>query len=320
MPLYLLLAVLCVGGAPAWVFLSAIADIVTGKTRLWPRTRAVGFFALYLACEVFGIFVAALIWVATLGGHVVGPTGYRDANAVLQRWWTTAMLRGSAWIFANKIEVEGLELARSGPLLFFVRHSSTADAVLAAALVTNPNRLLLRYVIKRELIWDPCIDIVGGRLPNVFVDRKAARGRAQIDAIARLGKDLDARSAVLIYPEGTRFSREKLVRSIEALGKRNDEKLAAIAAGFRYVLPPRLGGPLALLNAAPGVDLVLLEHTGFEGAATFTQFWSGGLVGRTIRVRLRRFTPEMVPATDRDLWLFERWAEMDAWIAGWHDG
>jgi len=314
-PLYLGLAILCLIGAPVWLLGTVAVDVTSGRARTMPRTRAFGFFALYLLCEVVGVLIATLLWLTTLGGRIGGSRRYVDANAALQRWWTAALFKGSVWLFSMKIEVEGLELARNGPLLLFVRHASTADTVLAAALIANPNRLLLRYVLKRELLWDPCLDIVGRRLPNAFVDRAAARSRGDIEAVARLARELDARSAVLIYPEGTRFSAEKLERGIEALRERKLDGLAAMASGFRHVLPPRLGGPLALLEAAPGVDLLLLEHTGFEGAATFARFWSGELVGRTIRVRLRRFAAEGIPASGRDEWLFERWAEMDVWIA-----
>ena len=281
LPLYAALALLCFVGAPVWLLWTAATDVVGDRGRSWPRTRALGFFGLYLACEVAGVALATLLWIATPGGRIGGPLRYLDANAALQRWWTAALFKGSVWLFSMKVHVEGLELARSGPLLLFVRHASTADTVLATA----------------------------------FVDRTGSRSRAEIDAVSRLGKDLDARSAVLIYPEGTRFTAEKLAHGIEALRERKQERLAAIASGFRHVLPPRLGGPLALLEAAPGVDLLLLEHTGFEGTGTFTRFWSGGLVGQLLRVRLRRFAANTIPASGRDEWLFERWAEMDDWIA-----
>ena len=62
------------------------------------------------------------------------------------------------------------------------------------------------------------------------------------------------------------------------------------------------------------VDVVFLEHTGFEGAATFARFWTGALVGRTIRVRLRRIAAGTIPGTGRDRWLFEQWTEADRWI------
>ena len=315
LPLYLGLAGLCLAGAPLWLLLTTAADLGSGRVRTWPRTRALAFFALYLACEVTGVLVATLLWLATLGGRIGGPGRYLQANASLQRWWTSTLFRGGALLFSMKVEVEGLELAREGPLLLFVRHTSTADTVLAAALVANPGRLLLRYVLKRELLWDPCLDVVGRRLPNAFVDRSGTRSRVEIEAVARLARDLDARSAALIYPEGTRFTPERLARGVEALRERKLEKLAAIASGFRHVLPPRLGGPLALLAAAPGVDLLLVEHCGLEGAEHFATFWGGGLVGATIRVRLRRFAAASIPLSGRDEWLFERWAEMDRWIA-----
>jgi len=211
--------------------------------------------------------------------------------------------------------VEGLELARVGPLLLFVRHASTADTVLAAALIANPHRLLLRYVLKRELLWDPCVDIVGRRLPNAFVNRRAPRAQAEVAAVASLAQGLDATSAVLIYPEGTRFSPAKLAASIESLRAKGEVELAGLASSFRAVLPPKLGGPLALLEAAPGVDLVLVEHTGFEGAASFSRFLGGELIGQTLRVRLRRIPATQIPAQGRDTWLFERWGEIDQWIA-----
>lgn len=313
-PLYVALASSCFVGAPLWLLAAAAADVASGRGGVWPRTRALGFFGLYLACEVAGIASAAVIWIATLGGRIGGPSRYVEVNAALQRWWSAALFTGSVRLFSMKVDAEGLELARSGPFLLFVRHASTADAVLAAVFVANPNRLLLRYVLKRELLWDPCLDIVGRRLPNAFVDRSGSRSRSEIGAVARLGEGLDARSAVLVYPEGTRFTAEKLARGVEALRERKQERLAAIASTFRRVLPPRLGGPLALLESAPGVDVLLLEHTGFEGAGTFTSFWRGGLVGRSLRVRLRRFAAGTIPATGRDEWLFQRWAEMDDWI------
>jgi 1-acyl-sn-glycerol-3-phosphate acyltransferase len=191
-----------------------------------------------------------------------------------------------------------------------------ADTVLAAVFVANPRRLLLRYVLKRELLWDPCLDIVGRRLPNAFVRRRGPGLDTEVAAVAGLARGLDSRSGVLIYPEGKRFTGERREAAVAALAAKGDGALARIATGFRNVLPPKLRGPLALLEAAKGVDVVLLEHTGFEGAATFPEFWRGALVGRTLHVRLRRFPASTIPSEGRDRWLFERWAEMDEWISG----
>ena len=313
-PMYLGLAAVCTLGAPLWLLVAFVVDAARGQPGKRPRTRAVAFFALYLVCEVLGLVVATGIWCATLGGRIGGSERYLGANAALQRWWSSALFGGGALLFGWTLEVEGLELGRRGPLLLLVRHSSVADTVLTAALVGNPNRLLMRYVLKRELLWDPCLDVVGQRLPNAFIDRRAARKEAEVEAIAQLARGLDAGSAVLLYPEGTRFSRPKLERRMASLRERGATELLAIAETFRTVLPPHPGGALALLDAADGVDVVFVEHSGFEGAATFAEFWRGALVGRTIRVRLRRVAADAIPGAGRDRWLYEQWGLTDRWI------
>jgi 1-acyl-sn-glycerol-3-phosphate acyltransferase len=319
-PVYLGLAGACLLGAPVWLLGALLLDLGLGQLARRPRARAVAFFALYLGCEALGLLAAAGIWCATLGGRIGGPARYLEANAALQRWWSSALFRGGAILFRWTIEAEGLELGDRGPLLLLVRHSSVADTVLTAALVGNPNRILLRYVLKRELLWDPCLDVVGRRLPNAFIDRAAPQKEAEVEAVARLARGLDAGSAVLIYPEGTRFSERKLERRLADLRERPAAGLLGIAETFSAVLPPHLGGVLALLDAAPGVDVALVEHSGFEGAATFAEFWGGALVGRTIRVRLRRFPADTIPEHGRDRWLYERWSEMDRWIQQPRDG
>ena len=82
-------------------------------------------------------------------------------------------------IFALRLVVEDAGAAAGGPLLVFARHASLADVLLPAVLVADRERLRLRWVLKRELLVDPCLDVVGGRLPNVFVDRSCGRERAR---------------------------------------------------------------------------------------------------------------------------------------------
>lgn len=303
--LYTVLGLLTWGALPPWLLLALLLDLLADR-RL-PRVRAVLFFALYLACELAGVLAAAALWVRP---GPADPVAWREANAALQRRWTDVLFGGAVWIYGMTVRVEGAEVAARGPFLLFVRHSSTADTVLAAALVANPHRVLLRYVLKRELLWDPCLDVVGQRLPNTFVDRSGQRREAEIAAVVALTEDLGPADGVLIYPEGTRFSSAKLDKARAALADRPE--LAAIAAGYRHVLPPRLGGPLALLER--GLDVVFLDQTGFEGSASFASFWRGGLIGTTIAARLRRVPAAEVPGEGRDRWLFQQWQAADAWV------
>lgn len=313
-PLYGALAALVLGLSPLWVALAFLLDLVAGDARRAPRVRALACVSLYLACEVAGLALAGLIWLVSLGGLLTTPERYIEANAALQRWWTEVLFRGEVAIFGMKVRVEGQDAAARGPFLLFVRHVSTADAVIAAHAVGNPFRILLKYVVKRELLWDPCLDVVGRRLPNAFVDRSGNRTHAEIEAVASLADDLGPRRAVLIYPEGTRFSADKLATSTARLAQEGPPALAAIAATYRNVLPPRLGGALALLDRAPGVDVLFLDHTGFEGAVSLATFWRGAFIGREIEIRLRRVAAHDIPAQKRDVWLFEQWAQTDRWI------
>ena len=122
---------------------------------------------------------------------------------------------------------------------------------------------------------------------------------------------------MLIYPEGTRFSAAKRARVLERLAREGDLKQLEYARSLHSVLPPRTGGALALLEAAPHADVVVCAHTGFEGAATLAQIWRGELLHQTIRVRFERIPRASIP-TSRDAqaaWLRERWQEIDAWLA-----
>ena len=43
---------------------------------------------------------------------------------------------------------------------------------------------------ERELLWDPCLDVVGQRLPNVFVRRGDGDGASEIAAVRAPAADL----------------------------------------------------------------------------------------------------------------------------------
>ena len=48
------------------------------------------------------------------------------------------------------------------------------------------------------------------------------------------------------------------------------------------MLPPRLGGPLALLDEGRGADVVVCGHVGLDGFEYISDIWKGGLPPRTV--------------------------------------
>jgi len=294
---------------------AAASDVL--RRQPWTALRTLTFFVWYLLCEVVGVLAAAAIWL--LSGTWAGADRRRflDRNFTLQCLWGAALGRGAFRIFGIRVRLDdGGYRFGERPVLVFIRHASTADTILAVLFLSIPHRLRLRYVLKRELLWDPCLDIVGNRLPNVFVRRDSAQTAAEAAAVAALAEDLGPGDGVLIYPEGTRFSHAKKERIVARMRSQGREADAARAEALRHVLPPRSGGPLALLAAAPDADVLFVAHTGFEDSASFDRFFNGGLVGRTVDIRIRACRASDVPAGDDDRrqWLFERWREVDAFI------
>jgi 1-acyl-sn-glycerol-3-phosphate acyltransferase len=278
----------------------------------WIVTRCVFFFPFYFSCEVFGIIASFVIWLASGVWMGASRTRFLDWNFALQRWWANALCRGAQRVFRIRIDVEGADELRDGPVIVFLRHASIADTLLPAVFIANPNGLRLRYVLKHELLLDPCLDIVGNRLPNSFVRRTAGDSYRVVE----LMKDLGPPDGVIIYPEGTRFTEAKRRALIDQLERKGEIYLSQKAHMLKNVLPPRLGGPLALLERNEAADVVFCAHFGFDGVVDLRDFLRGSLVGRVVKVRFWRVPFASIPATRdaRKEWLFENWMRIDDWV------
>jgi 1-acyl-sn-glycerol-3-phosphate acyltransferase len=312
-PGYVVAWSLCAITAPLWLPLTAIIDTVRRKRGA--ALRSAVFLTYYLSCEILGIAISAGLW-AWASVFPVSAERWADLHYRLEAWWGTALLRGVVRIFKMRLEVDDdADLAR-GPYLLLVRHTSSGDALLASALVSRRHGVRLRYVLKRELLGDPCLDIVGNRLPNVFVDRFSDDSSREIHHLRELARDLGPRDGVLIHPEGTRFSEAKQRRVLERLHRGGDWKMLDYARSLQFVLPPRPGGTLGLLEAAPEADIIVCAHTGFEGAGSLARIWRGALVGQTVRVRFRRIPRNTIPVGREGQldWLLEEWQRVDAWV------
>jgi 1-acyl-sn-glycerol-3-phosphate acyltransferase len=311
-PGYVLAWMLCIGGAPIWLPVCAVVDLLRRRS---VALRCAAFLTVYFSSELLGLAACAglSVWKIATRPDVAR---WRDVHYRLQTWWATTVFGGIVQLFGLRIEVDDAADLGRGPYLLLVRHASSADTLLASALIGRPHGTHLRYVLKNEIRWDPCIDVVGHRLPHVFVDRHAADSDSEIARVKGVGRDLGPRDGVLIYPEGTRFSAAKRARVLERVRAGGDPAALAAAESLTHVLPPRPGGVLALLAAAPNADVVVCAHTGFEGTASIGQIWRGALVGRTVRVQFRRVPRAEIPA-DADAalaWLRSEWRRVDAWV------
>jgi 1-acyl-sn-glycerol-3-phosphate acyltransferase len=285
------------------------------KRKPWMAIRLAAFAWWFLFGELRGIAGLAVIWAVTGGPLGRGSLTRRRLVYALRIHWARSHLGGIRVLFGLTFEVEGIELAGPGPEIVLIRHASIIDNTLPDALIGHAHGLGLRFVLKRELQMIPTIDIGGRWVPTIFVRRASKDPAREIANLRRLGENLGEGEGVLIYPEGTRHTPEKLAAAQEAIAERQPA-VAPLAARLRNVLPPRLGGPLALLDEARGADVVVCGHVGLDGFEYISDIWKGGLVGTTVRVRFWRHPAASVPASEEERieWLYERWQELDDWV------
>lgn len=233
----------------------------------------------------------------------------------LQMVWLHWNLNTVRFVFRMTFTPDGTSEIPPAPILVLSRHASLIDTLLPGRYVTEPFGIPLRYILKKELLADPALDIAGNRLPNVFVDRGGDTER-ELQAIRDLATTMPDGEGLLIYPEGTRYSDAKRVKFTGRVAQ-NGGVVGELAAGFQQVLPPRPAGTLAMLEARP-LDVVVMAHRGLEGFAEIRDIWSGGLVGSDVQIHFWRVPNTEIPddAEDRRLWLFSTWADVDAWVTG----
>jgi 1-acyl-sn-glycerol-3-phosphate acyltransferase len=285
------------------------------RRKPWMAVRLAAMGWWFLFGELRGLAGLAAIYLVTGGPLGRRSLARRRLVYGLRIHWCRSNLAGVRALFGVRIEVEGLELAGPGPEIVLIRHASIIDNALPDALIGHAHGLGLRFVLKRELEMLPVFDIGGRWVPTIFVRRASADPAREVESLKQLARDLGEGEGVLIYPEGTRYTPDKLASAQQAIAERQPE-IAALAARLHNVLPPRLGGPLALLDEGGGADVVVCGHVGLDGFQYIRDIWSGGLVGTTVRVRFWRYPASEVPAghDDRVAWLYERWQILDDWV------
>lgn len=301
---------------PLFAGAAAIVDCVLWLRRRkpWMGVRIVVLVWWFLFGELRGLVGLLWVWLLAGGPWARDSATRRRRTYALQVRWAAGHVGGLCRLCRVTFDVEGDELVGRGPVIVFARHASVVDNGVPAMLVSRPHDLDLRYVLKSSLQALPTLDIGARWVPTCFVHRGSGDPAREIDRVRTLARGLDGeRDGVLVFPEGTRFTRRKLA-ALEA--EATDPEHRARVAAFRHLLPPRPGGPVALLEEAPHAAVVVCGHVGLDGFHDLREIWGGGLVGTRVHVRFWRHERDELPSERDDLiaWLFERWQALDDWI------
>ena len=294
--------------SPVWVPVTLVLDAVRLKWR-FPLLRFTMFGLMWSWLETLGLMSAVVLW-------VTGQAKNQDLNYRLQKWWTRGVIGALMMTVGLRIDVEGAEKLGDGPFIALCRHASLADSIMSAWVFVTKSHLRPRYVLKKELQLDPCLDVVGHRLPNYFLNRQSTDVSTELQGLAQMAEGLAHRDIAVIFPEGTRANDVKRARILERLRERSPERAQRLK-GLQYLMAPKTAGVSALLSAVPNAKVVTMWHSGFDGMDTFRGIVKH-LAKSAVRVQVRVVEHQRATVATGEAfvaWLDDQWIAMDTAVA-----
>ncbi len=312
-PLMLTVAVLGVLASPAILAVATVVDLAKRRIRL-PTVRVALFLLQYAINDSIEILLAPIYW--TLAGF--GTRLHQPASVArhdrLQQWSIDVLARRAEQLLGLRLDIDSASEAAltPGPVIVLCRHVNIVDASLPTLLYQRLG-YCTRGVIMAELLADPGFDLIYGRTGSVFIPRD--NGPQAIAMVRELGRHVDSTTAVVIFPEGRLFRRDRLERATARLTVENPERATRLAA-LGHVLPPRPGGVLALLDSIVA-DVVVVAHTGLDQYGSFAELANAVPLSETIKVRAWRIPADQIPTGEgeRIAWLDEQWVLVNEQVA-----
>ena len=279
------------------------------------------------------VFLIALLLAANTVLHVVPLLVVAVVKALLpierlraasSRWLTGI---AESWIGVNgwmldrfsrtRVHVEeGAVLEPDGHYLVLANHQSWVDIVVLQR-VFNRRIPLMRFFLKRQLIWVPLLGVAWWALDFPFMARHT---REQIQRRPELaGRDIEATRracekfraipvAIMNFVEGTRFTPAKHARQ---------------ASPYRHLLKPRAGGVAFVLDAmGDGLHAILDVTIAYPGGRpSLVDLIANRVPEVRVQVRQRAIPVELAGGdyqSDADFrarfqqWINGVWLEKDA--------
>ncbi len=295
----------------------------TGRMR---SLRLVGFALTWFVAESVALVALTGLWLVSGFGGRLRTEPYQRRHYAVMRRFLDMMYEGAEKTYGLRVEVDEPDLtgdellARlTRPIIVLSRHAGPGDSFLLVHQLLSVYHRRPRVVMKAALQLDPSVDIVGNRLPNVWVKSRQAGEHIFTEQIARLARTLDPLGALVIFPEGGNWTPGRWrrgIRRLEGLGRKD---LAKRAADMPNLLPPRPGGALAAIAACPEADVIFVAHVGLDNIVSLGDVWARFPIGQVIRARWWRVQHDRVPRTasheEQLQWLYSWWERIDEWIS-----
>ncbi len=312
-PIVFIATALVTVASPLLHVVLAFIDIVDRKD--WRFTRMGGLGIALCVTEFFGLVACFVLWVGSGFGWRIGSPRFQRAHNRVFGWWLELVTRALRFYLGFEFLVPMTERI-DGPILTFARHAGPGDAFLLARTVIRDYKRQLRMLGTHRLLWDPFMNHMMLRLPNVFLEQKPRRGRDQSAEITKMCATMGDDSVVIIFPEGGNWTPSRWKQSIETLETLGERERATRAARMTHVLPPRSAAVAAALDARDDMTVVFVAHEGLDDLYSLSQIWRNIPLRRTVRASYWSIAEHEIPTDRAELtsWLYNQWALVDEWI------
>ncbi len=316
-PFVVVLAVVLLTTLPVWLLLGlAASPLLPGHLRV---PRLIFLAIAYMIWDAAALISLAVLWLASGFGWKIRSPAFQRAHYVLTGKFLGALFWLAKWSLHLSIDVVGTDpdTGMPGrPEIVVSRHAGPGDSFVLIHGLVNWFDREPRIVLKATLQWDPAVDVLLNRLPNRFISPGRPGGGNLEQEVGNLAVGLDDNDAFVIFPEGGNFTPRRRTRAIAWLRDRGMEDKAVRAEGLRNLLPPKRGGLLAAIDAAPDSGVIFVAHTGLDKMITVRDVWRELPMDKQLIMRFWSVPPEEIPEREEDRvdWLYDWWARIDTWV------
>ncbi|MDG1305695.1 MAG: 1-acyl-sn-glycerol-3-phosphate acyltransferase [Pseudomonadales bacterium] len=249
----------------------------------------------FLLLAAFVRLVCPVNAIKALTDNVVDAV-YRIATRI-DGWWIERVLGVRFEIEDEDFALETLRPHES-PMII-ANHRSWFDIFTLQTLICRRGPML-KFLIKTELLWVPVLGWVCIALNFPRLQRKGDQKTRTKDLgiVQKASVQLGASpGALLLFPEGTRYTEEKRVQN---------------GAPYKSLLRPKPGGFNTILLSLPDSTSIIDFSIGYEPGDDNCWRCMSGLVN-IVRVKVSQ---KAISGINGIEWLEDSWQQKDEWLAG----